>query len=174
MKFELAIERKAVGWPVMDADKRVSEDSGEGTGAYSQCLAVHARGDKCRFSYRFWIEATNKGGNGKNCGNEKDQCKTFEKITSPPHWARMCTQAVWAEVHLTPSFMRLDSHTNSACSEVATGLAGMFKDILSPERSSDWQGSTTRGARQGGRLRGSTQDDDEHASVRSTRNAARI
>ena len=59
-KLYFAIERKAAGWAVMDAD---------------------ARGDKCRFSHKGSDKSGGKGGNGKKANNERDRCKKCGKTT---------------------------------------------------------------------------------------------
>ena len=115
-KLYSAIERKAAGWTVMDADTRLSDSSagaGKGTkgdhkGAYSATIPCKhyakgtcARGDKCGFSHKGPDKSSSKGGKGKKANNERDRCKKCGKITNPPHWAKSCPEAVSAQAAMT-------------------------------------------------------------------------
>ena len=117
-KLNSAIERKAVGWAVMDADTRLSDSSagagkgakGDHKGAYSAAIPCKhyakgtcARGDKCRFSHKGPDKSSGKGGKGKKVNNERDRCKKCGKITNPPHRAKSCPEAVSAQAAMTPA-----------------------------------------------------------------------
>ena len=84
-KLYSAIERKAAGWAVMDADTRLSDSSagagkgakGDHRGAYSATIPCKhyakgtcARGDKCRFSHKGSDKCRGKGGKGKKANND--------------------------------------------------------------------------------------------------------
>ena len=86
-KLYSAIERKAAGWAVMDADTRLNEGSArEGKGAKGDHKGAHsatipckhfakgtcARGDKCRFSHKS-LDSTSggKGKKGKKSNSER-------------------------------------------------------------------------------------------------------
>ena len=83
-----AIERKAAGWAVMDADTRLSGSStgagksakGDHKGAYSATIprkhcakGTCARGDK--FSHKGSDKSSGEGCKGKKANNERDRCK---------------------------------------------------------------------------------------------------
>ena len=107
-KLYSAIERKAAGWAVMDADTRLNEGSaGTGKGAKGDHKGAHsatipckhsakgtfARWDKCRFSHKSSDSKSGGQGNkGKKSSSERDRCKKCGKITNPPLWARSCPQ----------------------------------------------------------------------------------
>ena len=102
-KLYSAIERKAAGWAVMDADTRLNDSSagaGKGTegdrkGAYSTTIPCKhfAKGTKCRFSHRSSdSKSGGKSSKGKKSSSERDRCKKCGKITNPPHWARSCPE----------------------------------------------------------------------------------
>ena len=107
-KLYSAIERKAAGWAVMDADTRLCDSTagagkdakGDHKGAYSATIPCKhvakgtcARGDKCRFSRKGLDSMSGgKGGKGKMSSSERDRCKKCGKITNPPHWATSCPE----------------------------------------------------------------------------------
>ena len=160
-KLYSAIERKAAGWAVMDADTRLSDGSaGAGKGAKGDHKGAHsattpckhyakgtcARGDKCRFSHKGSDKSSGKGGRGKKANNERDRCKKCGKITNPPHWAKSCPEAVSAQAAMTPAPSSSSEATppglsvpanNSANSESVTALAAVLRDVLSPVGSPD-------------------------------------
>ena len=104
-KLYSAIERKAAGWAVIDADTPLNDSSaGAGKGdhksAYSATIPCKhfakgtcARGDKCRFSHKSLD--SKHGGNGnksKKTNSERDGCAKCGKITNLPHWAKSCPE----------------------------------------------------------------------------------
>ena len=85
-KLYSAIERKAAGWAVMDADTRLNEGSAGGKGAKGDHKGAHsatipckhfakgtcARGDKCRFSHKSLdSKSGGKGKKGKKSNSER-------------------------------------------------------------------------------------------------------
>ena len=160
-KLHSAIERKAAGWAVMDADTRLSDSStgarkgakGDHKGAYSATIRCKhcakgtcARGDKCRFSHKGSDKSSCKGGEGKKANNERDRCKKCGKIMNSPHWAKSCPEAVSGQVAMTPAPSSSSEATppglsvpvnNSANSESVAALAAVLRDVLSPVGSPD-------------------------------------
>ena len=107
-KLYSAIERKAAGWAVMDADTRLNDSSagagkgvkGDHKGAHSATIPCKhfakgncARGDMCRFSHKSLdSKPSGKGDKGKKSNSERDRCKKCGKITNPPPWAKPCPE----------------------------------------------------------------------------------
>ena len=104
-KLHSAIERKAAGWAVMDADTRLNEGSagaeqgaeGDHKGAYSATIPCKhfAKGpcaprDKCRFSHKSLdSKSGGKGNKGKKSNSERSvqAVLTSTPVSSPPEVA---------------------------------------------------------------------------------------
>ena len=158
-KLYSAIERKAAGWAVTDADTRLTGKGARGDhkGAYSATISCEhhakgtcARGDKCRFSHRSSdSKSGGKGNEGKKSKSEKDRCKKCGKTTNPPHWAKSCpenssssAQAVLTSTPVSPppevAPPGLSTPVNnSANSENVVALAAILRDVLFPSGSSE-------------------------------------
>ena len=93
-KLYSAVEHKAAGWAVMDADTRFSDSSvvreRVSKATTKVCTARRftckhyakgtcARGDKCRFSHKGSDKSSRKVGKGKMTNNEWDRCKKWWK-----------------------------------------------------------------------------------------------
>ena len=164
-KLYSAIERKAAGWAVMDADTRLDESSagagkgakGDHKGAYSATIPCKhfakgtcARGDNCRFSHKSLdSKPAGRCSKGKKTNSERDRCKKCGKITNPPHWAKSCPErsSSSAQAVLTSTPVSsppevappgLSTPVNSrANSENVVALAAIMRYVLSPGGSSE-------------------------------------
>ena len=164
-KMYSAIERKAAGWAVMEADTRLNDSpagtgksaKGDHKGAYRASIPCKhfakgtcARGDKCRFSHKSSASKSGgKGSKGKNADSDRDRCKKCGQITKPPHWAKSCTEnySSSAQAVLTSTPISSSSEVaprglstrvkSSANSENVVALAVILRDVLSPGGSSE-------------------------------------
>ena len=125
-KLYSAIECKAAGWAVMDADTRLSDSTtgagkgakGDHKGVYSvnitpKALALVETSADSRTKVQIRSPAA-RGGKGKRANNEKDRCKRYGKITNPPHWAKIVSGGFFfyaSCVDITPSFVIIGSGT---------------------------------------------------------------
>ena len=154
-KMYSAIERRAAGWAVMDADTRLNDSAGgtgKGTkgghkGVYSVAiLCKHfakgtcTRGDKCRFSHKSSDpKPGGKGSKGKKANNEKYRRMKCGKITNLPQWAKWnSSSSAHAVLTSTPVLSSTETAppglstlaNNSVNSDNVLALAAMLKDVL--------------------------------------------
>ena len=163
-KLYSAIERKAGGWAVMEADTHLNDSpagtgkgaKGDHQGVYSASIPCRhfakgtcARGDKCSFSHKSLVSKPDgKGSKGKNADSERDRCKKCGQITKP-HWAKSCpenysssAQAVLTSTPVSSSSEvappGLSTRLNSSANlENVVALAVILRDVLSPGGSSE-------------------------------------
>ena len=172
-KLYPAIERKAAGRAVMDADTRLNEGSagagkdpkGDHKGAYSASIPCKhfAKGscagrDKCRFSHNSSDpKSGGKGNKGKKANSERDRCKKCGKITNPPQQKKTCPEnssssaqavltspPVSSPPEVAPPGLSTPVNTIANPEHVVV-LATILRDVLSPGGSSE----STRGASPG-------------------------